>query len=953
MGQIIRVYDTEANAIAGGATGMISSATVDSNAGAIHNSSDTIPYYIYNRYYYRIDANEPVIEFHIDWDDGVDNSPEKRNLQIVKLDKPSFFCVVEHIYTEACTEAKKFFPMVRVKSMDGFLSKFYTNDAAENIAHTSTKALETFSASIGAGQNETSVLSFEKAGADLIPHFCPSNVPPVAVLKTDRKRIFSGIHNRAIDKMGFSGTTYPLLYAYTDGSTTSVSVKLTVQGYDDRAVREYTLTEIVDADGDIDTSGEIDKFCVPFASEDRIQTLLRAELLKGNALADNERVYIKVFDAKNDFTQNIDVSDDDTVCILSNGNPIVDLNEPNYSVQMDSSESFTKASNLSIQNVYLDDDTLRHSTIQSQTSNSSNIGLNTDEIHANFKITSESDIYNNTQLSYTNDNLGHIQDSDGRFYDFHRLLRLQVRDNYTLPTDMLDKANQKSFIEHYDDDQYVSTVNSGILRIPTNLQSRGLLLYSNDNDVEQAFWQDLTALSRTNGTMIGGSGDLVLRHGADTTQSTTHTRTPHPKNHLLLCKTDLFDRVHLRTDNIYTPGETPTEIQITASYAHKDGWKPLEIEDGTLGLKTSGGIKFKVPADWKQMSYTGIESGTWTGPVPADSSETAAEVTRITFTSDDKSRYNGKFVNIFMKTSADTEQSDATETSIVFWFDGTGSTSQPTVSGAEVYVEVDISSGSTRDDYAASLRQLVDAQSSLTASSVDTSGSNAFFDVTQDLTGDVSNVTTDTGDITLSVSTAGAGNTADPKAMWDFDAYAILISFNVKAAATKNIVKAVWPYSNKHSQLIKIVDPHHVNLNDIAIAQSISFTRKGKYTNMEDRFGRTEIRKLGAAGGTVTFGSVDLGDTDAKGNRKKIKRYQQNATPVFLDVEHKSGEKTRFYGVITSMSEDHPVGLQFPKYAVRMQVSHILEMSSDGTLLSDKISIGGNINDTRQFVSKT
>ena len=80
MGQIIRVYDTEANAIAGGATGMISSATVDSNAGAIHNNSDTIPYYIYNRYYYRIDANEPVNEFHIDWDDGEDNSPEKRNL---------------------------------------------------------------------------------------------------------------------------------------------------------------------------------------------------------------------------------------------------------------------------------------------------------------------------------------------------------------------------------------------------------------------------------------------------------------------------------------------------------------------------------------------------------------------------------------------------------------------------------------------------------------------------------------------------------------------------------------------------------------------------------------------------------------------------------------------------------------------------------------------------------
>ena len=117
----------------------------------------------------------------------------------------------------------------------------------------------------------------------------------------------------------------------------------------------------------------------------------------------------------------------------------------------------------------------------------------------------------------------------------------------------------------------------------------------------------------------------------------------------------------------------------------------------------------------------------------------------------------------------------------------------------------------------------------------------------------------------------------------------------------------IWPFSNEHSQLIKVMDPHHVSLNDIAIAQSISFNRTGKFQNITDRFGKSEIRKMGVNGGAVKFGSVDLGDTDAQGNRKKIKQYQQNATPVFLDVTHKSGEKTRFFGVITSMSEDHPV----------------------------------------------
>jgi len=931
---------------------MISSATVDSNPGAIHNSDNNTPYFIYNKYYYRIDANEPVSEFHIDWDDGEDNSPEKQNVQVIKLENPKFYCVVEHIYTEACTESKKFFPMVRVKSVDGYLSKWYTNDAAENIAHVSTKALETFSSTIGAGQNEASNLSFEKAGADLIPHFCPSNLPPVAVLKTDRKRIIGGINNRAINNLEAGGTSYPLLYIMTDGSTTSVTVKLTVQGKHDKGIRTYEVTQVITADAYLDSAAEIAKYCAPFNNgsglEDSAEVLLRAELIKGNALADDERLYVKVFNAKNDLTLNADVSHDDTVCILSNGNPIADLNEPAYSVTVDSSESFTKASNLSILSTYLDDDNLYESTIQSQSSVSSNQGLGTDELHANLKQISESDSYNSTQLSYCHDNLGHVKDSDGRFYPFYRLLRLQVKDNYSLPTDMGDVANKKSFIEHYDDDQYLSTENSGSLRMPSNLQTRGLLLFSNDDDVEESNWMDLTAVSRTNATLIGGSGDYVLRHSADVTQSTTHTRSPHPKNHLLICKSDLFDRVYLRLNNTYAANDTAVSVQVTAQYAHEGGWKPLEIEDSTLGLKTSGGIKFKVPPDWKKMAYNGIESGSWTGPLPADSSETASEVTQVTLNSDDKGRYTGKYINIFRKDVADSSQSAATETSIVFWFDGTGSESQPTVSGAEGYVEVDITGGSTANDYATTLRDIIHAQSNLTCTSV----SSGVFSVTNTLTGDVTTAVVDFGDGGVSVTTTGGANDGeDPAALWDFSAYAILINFNVKAAATAINVTNVWPYSNSHSQLIKIIDGHHVSLNNIAIAQSISFNRSGKYVNMEDRFGKSEIRKLGASGGTITFGSVDLGDTDATGNRKAIKGYQQNATPVFLDVTHKSGEITRFFGVITSMSEDHPVGNQFPKYGVKMQVSHVIEMSSNGTLLSDKISIGGNINDTRQYIS--
>ena len=161
----------------------------------------------------------------------------------------------------------------------------------------------------------------------------------------------------------------------------------------------------------------------------------------------------------------------------------------------------------------------------------------------------------------------------------------------------------------------------------------------------------------------------------------------------------------------------------------------------------------------------------------------------------------------------------------------------------------------------------------------------------------------------------------------------------------------IWPYSNSHSQLTKIMDGHHVSLNDIAVTQSISYSRKGKFHIMTDRMGKSEIRKIGVDGGTIRFGSVDLGDTDSQGNRKKMKRFQQNSTPVFLDVTHQSGEKTRFFGIITDMSEDFPTGKQFPKYGISMQISHIIELDSSNNLLSSKIAIGGNLDDASKYLT--
>ena len=851
MSNVIRVYDTEANALAGGTTGMVadpSSAGTHESVGGVeatvYNIENALPYFIFNRYYYRIEANEPVLEFHIDWDDGEDSSEEKANLQIIKFKNPRTFCVVDHVYTQH----KIFYPLIRVKSIDGFLSKFYTHHTNTNIDGGRLSKLLGFPpavTSITNGQNEFTRVSLAKADNAEVPRFVPSNLPPVAVLKTDRKRIFAGIYNKPIEVASASGS-YPLLYAYSDMSSgTQPSVKLTVQT-EDRHIREYTI-----AAGNVQTanssshSGDSDdlftKF-VPFGNKSTGPTktnkalkLLRAELLDADNLADTNRIFINVLAANNTNLQSTStVLDDRCVCVLSNGNPIVDITDPLYSTNVDASESFTRASNSSIAGYAIDDDvigdrgtrtSITSTTYQAHSSPSSSIGQVTDILtDGNFGRSTDSRL----NLAYTHAAHGHAKDSDGRFFDFARLVRAQVVDDSSDLGISGEITARHSTIEHYqggatDDGNnitYTSTVSSGDVRVPESEASEALIMYTNadtnTNGIVDGNWQNLAASAITNATMIGQSATATKLQANDAvTEGDDNESSDRPENYLLIAKTDIFDRVYFRTSHTIT-NATAHSLEMTAWYATASGWEELEIIDNTKGLNTSGSVTFKKPTDWSKTTADLINgAGTdWDGPVTNNNTS----------------------------------------------------------------------------------------------------------------------------------------NNNDPVTEWDFSAYGLLIGFNAKSAIPTGVnVSGIWPYSNSHSQLIKVVDPHHVSLNDIAIAQSISFNRTGKFQTIQDRFGKSEIRKMGVNGGVITFGSVDLGDTDAQGNRKKIKQYQQNATPVFLDVTHKSGEKTRFFGVIKQMSEDHPTGKQNPKYAVQMQISHIIELNSTGTLLSDKISIGGNIDDARKF----
>jgi len=886
---VIRVYTTEASALSGGSSGMVA----DSNDDQFHDAlpgadsgteaavaNTEVPYHIFERFYYRIEANEPVLEFHIDWDDGDDSSEEKRNIQIVKFEEPTTYCVIDHVYTFS----RKFYPLIRVKSVDGFLSKWYTHH--ENIANDRLKPLLKLPPAVAShdttGQQSFSRLSLNKVNTTTIPLFIPSNVPPVCIVKSDRKTMFAGIANHILTQNFESGTQYPLLYAYRNSNDiTGPDIKLTVET-DDKHVREYVIkgTNIVTntfwtdktnsppASGNYltrtNSASELAKMAVPFDNyngngTNEVIRLLRAELLNVDVIGDDERIEIKCFNSGTSYeSKHMSIDNNRTVCVLSNGNPIVDMTDPAYSSNIDLSESFAKDSNSSIQKYLIDDDTIgcynyRGGLLFSNTSPTTE--GNTFAYASTFKdlqvasattkgvaLRDPTDILKGTELSmydrgtnpklnvaYTHDLNGHKKDDDGRYLDFYRLIRGQVQDNTSAIWDD-NKGNDYSLIRHYRRaGQYESTLATvaGSVRIPTQFGSQGLLMLSNASGstggVADASWSNIGALSATSAHVFndGGIGGTTYKlQDGGTTTTNNNTTTNIPQNYVLVCQTEIFDKLYFRTNNNNKGRSDSTavnDIDITAWYTTSDGWKPLKVKDNTNGFSNSGTLTFKRPVDWikRKESQMGGED---VGPVKMDNS----------------------------------------------------------------------------------------------------------------------------------------GDEIDPTALWDFESYSVLIGINVNSTTSFNTqVISIIPYGDESTQLIKIVDPHHVSLNSIAIAQSISFNRQGKFQNVTDRFGKSEIRKMGVMGGRVRFGSVDLGDTDAQGNRKKIKSFQQNATPVFIDVTHKSGERTRFFGVITSMSEDHPTGKQNPKYGVDMQVSYLLELDASGNLLSDKISIGGKTDEARKFFVST
>ena len=195
--------------------------------GGTITAGPTVQYFVgFRKYWYRVEFTEPSLGFYIDWDDGEDNSPEKSNSQWVNFEKPQMYGIVSHTYTKA----GRFYPKVRVKNMNGFVSKYYTANREEN----TWSSIEDFTyTTLPKGQQDLSLVSVQDTDAIIkFPFFHPTTLPPVAVLKTDRKTVMSGIYNELIDA-GITRKIIPtMVYAWyseeTDGPTVNKTVEVEV-----------------------------------------------------------------------------------------------------------------------------------------------------------------------------------------------------------------------------------------------------------------------------------------------------------------------------------------------------------------------------------------------------------------------------------------------------------------------------------------------------------------------------------------------------------------------------------------------------------------------------------------------------------------------------------------------------------------------------------------------------
>lgn len=969
-------------------------------------------FFTQERMFYRFEIPVAASEFYIDWDDGDDNTAEKANFSVKKYDLPQNYAIFEHTYTK---HGQFYPMLRVTSPFGYKSKFYTTCDAPRSSYrelegnHDLTATQQT-----GAAEQNISVLSLDSNANPRIPSFIPANYPPVGVLKVDRPSIYAGIDNTVITESLTAANTAlgagARAYVYVDGVDLGIRH---ASGIDGGIYTIPELVEVVYVDsnntirkqllgGTTAHGANVFPDSVFPSGGTGIKELISVKLRnvkelsygdagtgsKYNALTTglypDERVWIRLIDnadiaSGHESVQRFNSSDLTTVgkaypnlACVSNGNPYVSVNDPRYRVMADGSDSIARNSNVTINRYWLYDDKLRirdkvgttgtgtairESILDSGGAAGTFLDKHTDVFGTQVESTTDPKQSISYNLDYmrghqlddkefycTGSDNAHLQ-GVGRFYDEFRLLRLQVEDssedgpNATAVEDIPSQGFRgadrmdRSFIEH--DSNYKRPNGTNLGQRPGSVQSNSLLLFRNNSDV----WVDLAARNpETNKVNFGGDGSRVGSMSRITLSDTTDINSGTPKNWLLAAKDRKFSKMFFRMDNDTVIRQTRTatipQIKIVAWYTGPDGWKPLAIKDETkvdhnftdaavgkaTSLYRSGPISWDIPEDWTAVTTATTGYGaSWATP----------EVNYTNGTGGGADIGGGGTVTVSSKTFAG-------------------------ITNADRFITGDKITVSTTNSHDGDYTVASSTGSSITVVEALAGTNDASTRIT------VRHNTRITSDAAVYGSVVPipavplqkwqSANWVQRKANGVAGGYGILIGILSTGASGIQCYHTVV-CDNQHSRILRVVDPKHISLNSAMVAQSIGFTRKGRYHSIVDRLGKSEIRRLGASGGKLTFGSVSMGkNTASVGNRtrERFVEYQKAGTPVYYDVRHNNGTYTRFYGVIDTISEDIPIGKSTPKIGVNMTVSHVIEYSSSGIFTSEVVSIGGLVDtDTR------
>jgi len=941
--------------------------TIDTNiftgsTGEFYHIERPGHFFIFQKYFYRIEATDPVTGFIIDWDDGEDNSPEKANRQTIKLDSPQYYAIAEHTYTHH----GKHYPMVRTISPEGFYSKWYVSNDA--VIAGALKSIET--QTLPPRQNDFSIVSSDlpqgKGFLCRMPEFAPANMPPIGVLKVDRTSVFSGIDNSVIPVFD-SGTTEPKAYAYVDrtGGTAldamGAELEVIYKTTKDRILKETiiphstasTASERSFPDGT--TNGYLKEVLSVKLVEMREGTSVSTD-----RLGPDERIYIQVYDTNGSSPTE---ESDDPITMVSLGNPIQTLDRPGFSVFADGSQSQTRAGNVSISKYWFEEGKLA-GTLRQEPNGALQIsdafGMTVDDFDQ-----TESNL--RTYYSFNHNNI--LMDATTkRFPDEERLYRLQVED--TSESTRTDDSSfyvydsgidvGKNTAEPVDGTEVEITIESGsglavgdVFKLIDGGAVTGELLRvleinsATEIFVERGF-QATTADTYTNPADIhkisdnGRQGDSLTKSFIEHWDTASYYSGNRP--------TSLLSRGMLLYGNVPTGASAGggDDVQWTNRMA------PNNVNSGTdAGGSDADGDDYLVFGGTRKSSGSNFTELTGGLSYGTEGGHDANPQNYILCGKTDKFnkihiRMNSDYSPIALNArDSDWYSSlggaDNLKINMMAWY--TAKTSK-TVS-TYMWKPLSIVDGTSTGDYNSSLRRSGTVYFDMPDDWVAIKAS----DLGANWTGPVGDQTT-AGAAPVNESPGGLVTNA----VWINDMYGLLLGLAVNETSTNTARYSyfkgysVIPYNNSHSQAIKVVDPHHKSLNDVAITQDISFSRAGKYIEITDRIGRTEIRRIGAAGGQLTFGGVELSG-DFTTTKTALLKYQREGTPVYLDVERANGDFTRVYGVISDMSETFPVGKAHPKFGITMKVEHIAEYDSSGDWISSGLmALGGEIIDEPRYI---